>query len=104
MIEAGSESTPPASASVAPSPTVAPLAFADVPFYTVVQGDTIGRIATKMGVDAQAVIDANGLTNPDKIRVGQKLRVPAGGKTAEGIVVGVAPAPEPSAGATTTRV
>jgi LysM repeat protein len=55
----------------------------EVPFYTVVAGDTIGKIATKLGVPVQRLIDANGIAKPDKIVVGQKLRVPVGGAAAE---------------------
>jgi LysM repeat protein len=50
----------------------------EAPFYTVVAGDTIGKIATKLGVPVQKLIDANGIAKPDKIQVGQKLRVPFG--------------------------
>ena len=35
---------------------------------------------------------ANGLANANKISVGQKLRIPAGGKAADGSIVGGAPA------------
>ena len=50
----------------------------EAPFYTVVSGDTIGKIASKLGVPVQKLIDANGIAKPDKIQVGQKLRVPSG--------------------------
>jgi LysM repeat protein len=82
--------------------TDAPKPPADVPYYTVVQGDTVGRIATKLGVDAQTVIDANGIANPNKISIGQKLRVPAGGRAPDGSIVGGAPASAGAATATAT--
>lgn len=76
----------------------------EVPMYTVVQGDTVGKIAAKLGVDAQAVIDANGLANANRIQVGQKLRIPAGGKAADGSVVGIAPpTTAPAAKTATTK-
>ena len=56
--------------------------------YTVVQGDTVGRIATKYGTTVAALAAANGLTNPSFIRIGQVLRVP-----------GAASAPAPAAAA-----
>jgi LysM repeat protein len=90
------DATPPDPASAttgapgATTPALAPLPL-EVPMYTVVQGDTVGKIATKLGVDAQSVIDANGLANANKIQIGQKLRIPAGGKAADGTVVGIAP-------------
>ncbi len=74
------DSAPVADSVAVVSTTSVPVAPAEVPMYTVEKGDTIGRIATKMGVDKQLVIDANGLLTPDKIKIGQKLRVPAGGK------------------------
>ncbi len=73
------DSVPTADSVAAIPTTTVPVAPAEVPMYTVEKGDTIGRIATKMGVDKQLVIDANGLLTPDKIKIGQKLRVPAGG-------------------------
>jgi LysM repeat protein len=54
----------------------------EAPTYTVVAGDTIGKIATKLGVPVQTLIDANGIAKPDKIQVGQKLRVPSGAAAA----------------------
>lgn len=47
--------------------------------YIVQSGDSIGKIARKLGVDANALCRANGLTNCNLIRAGQKLIVPAGG-------------------------
>lgn len=66
--------------SAPPAPTTAASTLPlDVPMYTVEKGDTVAKIAAKMNVDTQLVIDANGIANPDKIKIGQKLRVPAGG-------------------------
>ncbi len=75
----------------APAPAADPVAGAasattlfEAPTYTVEAGDTIGRIATKLGVPAQKLIDANGLAKPDRISVGTKLRVPRGAKVTTG--------------------
>jgi LysM repeat protein len=46
--------------------------------YTVVSNDTLSKIAGKYNVKVNALRDANGLTT-DKIKVGQKLKIP--GKT-----------------------
>ncbi len=101
------DATPPDSASAttaspgATTTVLVPLPL-EVPMYTVVQGDTVGKIAGKLGVDAQSIIDANGLANANKIRIGEKLRIPAGGKAADGTVVGIAPpSTAPAAGAKT---
>ena len=53
--------------------------------YVVVAGDTLGGIAVKFGVSSQAIIDANNITDPSRIRVGQQLRIPgATGPAASG--------------------
>jgi len=49
---------------------------ADGPTYTVRPGDTLASIAAANGADAQALADANGLSDPDLIRVGQVLVIP----------------------------
>jgi LysM repeat protein len=46
--------------------------------YTVVKGDSLGGIARKTGAKAQDIIDANKLTDPSRIQVGQVLQVPGG--------------------------
>ncbi|MFH1737490.1 MAG: LysM peptidoglycan-binding domain-containing protein [bacterium] len=44
--------------------------------YIVGPGDTLGGIARTVGVSAQALQEANGITDPNMIRVGQHLKVP----------------------------
>jgi LysM repeat protein len=51
---------------------------------TVKSGDTLGGIAARLGVTLKALADANGITDVNKIRVGQVLTVP-----------GAAPPPAP---------
>lgn len=46
--------------------------------YVVAPGDTLGHIAQRLGVSSSALATANQLTNPHRIRVGQKLTVPSG--------------------------
>jgi LysM repeat protein len=46
--------------------------------YTVQKGDSIGVIAKKTGAKSQDIIDANKLTDPSRIQVGQVLFVPGG--------------------------
>jgi LysM repeat protein len=67
--------------TTAPSTTVpAPTSSVAVTggFYTVQKGDTLSKIAQKLGVTIQAIEAANGITNPDKIDAGAKLKIPAG--------------------------
>lgn len=44
--------------------------------YTVKRGDTLTKIAKDYGVTVEALAASNGLTNPNKIYVGQILLVP----------------------------
>ena len=45
--------------------------------HIVVRGETLVSIAQQYHVTPQAIMDLNGLTNPDMIRLGQTLLVPA---------------------------
>ena len=47
--------------------------------YTVAAGDTLGEVADRFGVSESALAAANGITNPNRLQVGQQLRIPAGG-------------------------
>jgi LysM repeat protein len=62
--------------------------------YTVQPGDTIVDIAKKFGVSVNAILAANNLTDPNRITVGQKLRIPGPGETVA--------TSQPPAGPTTT--
>ena len=44
-------------------------------YYTVVKGDTLTTIAKKFGTTVKNLCDWNGISNPDKINVGQRLIV-----------------------------
>ncbi len=62
-------------------------------FYTVKQGDTLGKIAAGFEVTVQSIVDVNKLESPDAIQAGQTLEIPSG-------VVVVADLPEPTVVAT----
>lgn len=47
--------------------------------HTVVAGETLAKIAGAYGTSISALISANNITNPNLIRVGQKLNIPSGG-------------------------
>ncbi len=53
--------------------------------YLVQPGDTLSKVAQRYGTTVQAIMAANGLSNPDYIAIGQKLIIPGC----------VAPAPPP---------
>jgi LysM repeat protein len=50
----------------------------DVVVHTVASGETLTTIARQYGVSLQSIIDANNLTNPDRLAVGDELVIPAG--------------------------
>jgi LysM repeat protein len=82
-------SVPPMEASNTPAVVPAPVAPAPAPVpaaseYVVVKGDTLGKIAKKNGVSLKALEDANPGVVPTKLKIGQKLALPAGsGASAE---------------------
>ncbi|QOF71524.1 M23 family metallopeptidase [Aminobacter sp. SR38] len=65
--------------------------------YKVVEGDTLNRIAKKLGVSTAVLKEANSLQD-GRIRIGQTLKVPAGGATST--VAKAAPAVDPVVTAT----
>lgn len=44
--------------------------------YVVQAGDTLSRIATRFNTTVQAIVNANNLTNPNQLSVGQRLIIP----------------------------
>ena len=67
------------SAPAAPSAGAAPGGA-----YTVRPGDTLGQIAASHGVTLLALIQANGLANPNLIYTGQRLAIPGAGRSVSG--------------------
>lgn len=63
------EAPPPAAAEVE--------AESDAATYTVVRGDTMAKIAVRLGVGLRSLIEENDIDDPTRIEVGQVLRVPA---------------------------
>ena len=49
--------------------------------YTVVSGDTLSGIGSKLGVNWKDIANANGISSPYTIYPGQKLTIPGGGTT-----------------------
>jgi LysM repeat protein len=45
--------------------------------HTVKRGETLGVIAKKYGLTASALATHNGIANPNRVKVGQKLTIPA---------------------------
>ncbi len=67
---------PPPVMPVAPPPVVAPESTGAE--YIIVKGDTLAKIAKKNGVSVRALEAANPSVQPSKLKIGQKLALPAG--------------------------
>ncbi len=72
-----SSNPPTAAPPGSPTPSAAPAPSGTK--YVVKAGDIPSRIAQAMGVTTQALLDANGLTAKDFIKIGDQLVVPVGG-------------------------
>lgn len=66
--------------------------------YVVQRNDTLGQIAQKHNTTVAALMELNGITNPDRIAVGQKLIVPGAGSGGQ-----AASQPAATTGTTQTR-
>jgi LysM repeat protein len=70
----------PGAAATATQPkTIAPASSGGI--YIVQAGDTLGKIAARYRTTVSALMALNGISNPNKIWVGQRLRVGKGGGT-----------------------
>jgi len=63
-------------APLTPLPTLSPTATSTPVFYIVQKGDNLLAIAKIYGVTADAIQDANGITNPRRLQIGQELLIP----------------------------
>ena len=78
-----------------PEPAPEPVAPAPAPQveYRVQSGDTLLRIAYKFGISTKALQDFNSITNPNRISIGQLLKIPT--STTNTNVEQAAPEPDP---------
>ena len=68
---------PPMPAPVRVAPAEAPAVGGET--YVVKKGDTLYGIARRYGLKAKDLQEANNIPNPNRIKIGQKLIIPAGG-------------------------
>lgn len=68
--------TPRPTTSPSPTPTASPSPTASSKTYTVKSGDTLSGIATRFGTTTRILMDLNGITDPNRIRIGQVLKLP----------------------------
>jgi LysM repeat protein len=52
--------------------------------YVIKKGDVLSRVAYKSGISTKELAEFNNLATPDAIRVGQKILIPAHGKSING--------------------
>ena len=62
----------PATPSATPEPTFTPTPV----IYAIKEGDTLIPIARQFGVTVQEIIDANGIADPRRLRIGQEIIIP----------------------------
>lgn len=68
--------------SAAPAAPLTPANSAEsAASYTVKTGDTLSSIARRYRTSAEALMKSNGITDPTKLRVGQKLTLPGDART-----------------------
>ena len=56
-------------------------ALGQAAIHTVKRGETLGVIAKKYGLNASALAAHNGIANPNRVKIGQKLTIPSKSKT-----------------------
>jgi LysM repeat protein len=78
--EATAPTPPPSMPAPAPAPVATPPPPAESE-YVVVKGDTLAKIAKANGVTLKALEDANSDVQPTRLKIGQKLVIPAGAST-----------------------
>ncbi len=78
----GQRLTIPGSSGTSPAPEPSPEPAPSDQTYTVKRGDTLSAIALRYGVSMWALAQANGISNPSLIYVGQVLQIPSGGSPA----------------------
>ena len=66
-----------AQTATAPAPRPAVTAQSGGRLYEVAPGDTLVRIARNFGTTADKIAAANGITDPRKLKIGMKLRIPS---------------------------
>jgi LysM repeat protein len=60
------------------TPAAPPAPTTETKEYVIASGDTLGALAHKNGLSLKALMDANPGVNPKKLKIGQKVQIPAG--------------------------
>jgi len=75
-----------------PPPAVVPVVPVAATEYTIVKGDILAKIAKNFHVSVKAITEANPGIQPAKLKVGQKIHIPAPSGVAAPTTSGAAPA------------
>jgi LysM repeat protein len=68
----------PKPAAPAPTPPAAPVSPQGDEDYEIKKGDTLSGIAKRTGRSVEAITRENKIADPNKIGIGQKIRIPKG--------------------------
>ena len=79
-------------AGALPTDTATATATSGQQTYEVVEGDTIFGIAAELGVDAATLMEANDISDPTLLQIGQILVIPSGDAPAAPTAAGTATA------------
>jgi LysM repeat protein len=71
------ESTPAATASLAAAPSTVATTGTHHHLYMIVKGDTLSKIAHKFKTTTSAIMSENSITDPAKLTIGKKLKIPS---------------------------
>src|ERR1035437_4085305 len=88
--------TQPVAPVAPPPPPIVPAA--GVSEYTIVKGDTLAGIAKKSHVSVKALTEANPGLVPTKLKIGQKVQIPAATASSAPVVTGTASVESASTG------
>ena len=96
FVEPTNAAVVPTNAAITPTnPTVAetptpPAVLAGATEYAIVKGDLLEKIAKKFHVSVKAITDANAGIEPTKLKIGQKIHIPAAPAPTASAVTGAA--------------
>lgn len=85
--------TPEANPEVSETPSAATAPEPQTTTYVIQAGDSLSQIARRFSVTLEAIMEANGITDPDSIREGQELVIPGRTSSAETPGIGGPPTP-----------
>jgi LysM repeat protein len=85
---------PPAAGAAAPAASAKSASVPADGIYVVKPGDALSKIAAAHGVKTKALMEANGIKDANKIRIGQKLKIPGASAEAAAEPAKEKPAPK----------